>query len=166
VRIRMKTISIFQEKLCRNWIRHRMTRNSNGNHRIGPAGTLARGPESAIHASTGSSRRATGGPIISECEVVRELATARRGVGSSRNGGTHTRCPPRGCRWRRRRRWCAAKCNGLPQPPGTAHEHGGSSGLSAERKPGSCASQSAETDRAIRDAAPADGHRRPVWRQL
>eukprot|EP01043_Picozoa_sp_COSAG02_P029645 COSAG02_NODE_1856_length_10648_cov_8.834581_1_plen_88_part_00 len=40
VRIRVKIISIFQEKLCRNWIRRRMTQNSNRNHRIGPAGTL------------------------------------------------------------------------------------------------------------------------------
>ena len=40
VRIRMNMISIFQEKLCRNWIRHRMTQNSSRNHRIGPAGTL------------------------------------------------------------------------------------------------------------------------------
>jgi hypothetical protein len=53
VRIRVQIISILQEKLCRNWIRRRMTQNSNRNHRIGPAGTLARGPESAIHASTG-----------------------------------------------------------------------------------------------------------------
>ncbi len=83
VRIRIKIISIFQvfvkpneivivivifqEKLCRNWIRHRMTQNSNRNHRIGPAGTLpvllySRGPESAmrIHASTGIPRAAHG----------------------------------------------------------------------------------------------------------
>jgi hypothetical protein len=30
----------FQEKLCRNLIRHRMTQNSNRIHRIGPVGTL------------------------------------------------------------------------------------------------------------------------------
>ncbi len=43
----------FQEKLCRNWIRLRMTQNSSRNHGVGPVCTLARGAESAIHESTG-----------------------------------------------------------------------------------------------------------------
>eukprot|EP01043_Picozoa_sp_COSAG02_P051606 COSAG02_NODE_5454_length_4303_cov_5.503330_7_plen_108_part_00 len=91
----MKSHFNFQEQsVCRNWIRHRMTQNSNRNHRIGPVGTLARGAESAVHESTGSEGGAlqfsvsfTVLDLLHSTPNEATVRAARDGDGNAQQGG-------------------------------------------------------------------------------